>query len=476
MLFNTLGFFAFFVCVLALYYRLAHSGQNRLLLIASYVFYGAWDWRFLGLLIFSTIATHYTARAFARLPEDSPRRTWLFWLGMVSNLGVLGFYKYYDFFVSSAATLLDSVGLHTHPTLLAIALPPGISFYTLQAVSYLVDVRGDVQKPARSLFDFALFHAYFPQLVAGPIERARHLLPQLTEPRTITLPMAGSAVQLICMGLVKKVVVADVVARMVRAGFDSPSEHSSAYLLVAVYLFALQIYCDFSGYSDIARGTSRLLGIELMVNFRQPYLARNITEFWERWHVSLSSWLRDYIFNPLSRGVRQRWRFHVNLLITMLAAGLWHGASWNYVVWGTLLGGALIGHKLIAGTKASKRPPRPRTTREWIRHLGGMAITFHIVCLSFILVCTRTVPGAWNYLKSISAFLPGSDWHMPLFKFIGYAVLVLALDLPCWWRDRELPLAPNARNWHRYLFCLVCVVMLVVLGKHEAAPFIYFQF
>jgi alginate O-acetyltransferase complex protein AlgI len=479
MLFNTLAFVAFFLLVLAIYHRLALRGQNWLLLVASYAFYAAADWRFVALLLFSTTAAYAAARALAPLPESSSRRRAIFWLGIAANLAVLGFFKYYDFFATSFAALLGRLGFEIHPWLANFALPLGISFYTFKAVSYLIDVHGGVQEPVRDPVVFGTYLAYFPQLTAGPIERARHLVPQLSAPRTLTPAMVSSALQLIAMGYVKKVVIADKVAALVRAGFDQPAAHSSLYLILGVYLFALQIYCDFSGYSDISRGVSKLLGIETMVNFRQPYLARNITEFWDRWHISLSSWLRDYVFIPLSRHVRARWRFQLNLFLTMVVAGLWHGASWNYIVWGMLLGAFLVAHKLIAGARASKRPALPKTPAEWTRHLAGALITFHLICLSFILVCTQTLPEAAHYLSAIAApqpAQPGHDWLPLAARLCAYALLLLALDLPCWRYHRELPLPETAPAWQRRAFYAAALLALVFFGKHEAAPFIYAQF
>jgi alginate O-acetyltransferase complex protein AlgI len=475
MLFNSFSFLGFFVVVLLLYYVLPMRWQNRLLLVASYVFYGAWDVRFLGLLVISTLVTHYVALWLAKLPEESPRTRWVFWLGMFGNLSILCFFKYFNFFVENASALLSVAGFKVNPYVLKIVLPPGISFYTFQAVSYLIDVRGRTQTPTRSLSDFALYHAYFPQLVAGPIERATHLLPQLTSPRTLTPEKTWSAIQLIIIGYVKKIAIADAVAPLVHEAFDAPGSMSSISLVIAIYLFAIQIYGDFSGYSDIARGVSRLLGIELMVNFRQPYFSRNITEFWERWHISLSSWLRDYIFLPLSRTARTRLRLHVNLVITMLVAGLWHGASWNYLAWGLVLAIALIGHKLIAGKKANARPQRPASVKAWLIQIAGMATTFNVVCLSFVFVCAKDLRGAFDYLSHIAAFQPGQVLYYGLY-FVCYGAFVLFLDAPCWWRNSERPLADTANPWITGLYFGILIFVLSFLGEQSAEPFIYFQF
>jgi len=287
--------FYFLPIVLLLYYCVPYQ-RNLLLVVASYVFYGWWDWRFLSLLWISTLIDYVCGRAMERHPRR--KRAWLL-ASMLSNLGILGGFKYFNFFVDSAATLLAAVGLEPHLPVLRVILPVGISFYTFQTMSYTIDVYRGHLAPTRSLLDFALYVAYFPQLVAGPIERATHLLKQISSPRLVTRPMIESGCFLILRGLFRKVVIADGVAPLVNGIFAEPEYYSWMKLSLGAALFAIQIYCDFAGYSDIARGASRLMGIELMVNFRQPYFSRNITEFWRRWHISLSTWLRDYLYIPL---------------------------------------------------------------------------------------------------------------------------------------------------------------------------------
>jgi len=487
MLFNSPEFPVFFLLVFAAYWALPFRAQNVLLFAASYVFYGWWGFHVPGLhgfdkilpvvlLVLSTVVTHYCARWLDRLPEESrPRRT-VFWVGVLINLGLLGYFKYRVFVVDNLVAVLSQMGWDVSWTIAGFLLPAGISFYTFQSLAYLIDVNGGSQKPITRLFDFARFHAFFPQLVAGPIERTRNLLPQLMERRTLTPERLWSALQLIIIGYVKKVAIADAIAPLTAKAFSTHGYHSGLGLLLGVYLFALQIYGDFSGYTDIARGCARLLGVELTLNFRQPYFSRNITEFWERWHVSLSTWLRDYIFVPLCRQFRGKKWIPLNLMLTMLISGVWHGASWNFVVWGLLLGAMLVIHKLWSGPKAGKHPPRPRNTREWIAQLTGMFVTFHCVCLTLILVKTENLEQAWEYFTGIFTYGISPKDTIAAIYVVFYGALVVALDFPCWWHDRELPLSDRAPSWSRGVVFGMLLLLLTFLGEMEGNTFVYFQF
>ncbi len=297
MLFNSWEFAVFFASVLLIYRRLGTRHQNVLLLVASYVFYGWWDWRFLSLIWISTIVDYLVALRLGR--SETTRRRALLMISVVTNLGLLAFFKYFNFFIDSAAVLIESIGLSANLPTLRVILPVGISFYTFQTLGYTIDVYRGKAPPERDPVVFATYVAYFPQLVAGPIERAAHLLPQIRQPRRADNEQLASGALLILIGLTRKVAIADPLASIVDGAFANPAIWGSADLLLAVAAFALQIYCDFAGYTDIARGTSRMLGIELMENFNHPYFAADITTFWRRWHISLSTWLRDYLYIPL---------------------------------------------------------------------------------------------------------------------------------------------------------------------------------
>jgi len=298
MIFNSLVFFVFLAVVLGAYYCLSRRYQNYLLVIASYVFYGYWDWRFLFLIFISTIVDYYCGHGLDKAVSLRRKKTYL-WLSICVNIGILLFFKYFNFFIDSAQVLLSRFGLNQSLPVMNIILPVGISFYTFQTLSYTLDIYRGKMKPTTDFLTFALYVAYFPQLVAGPIERARRLLPQLSSSRTVGWPQIGIGMELILIGFFKKVGISDMLAPMVDLRFQYTQYASWSDLLLAVYLFSIQIYCDFSGYSDIARGVSKLFGIEIMRNFEQPYLSQSVTEFWRRWHISLSSWFRDYVYIPL---------------------------------------------------------------------------------------------------------------------------------------------------------------------------------
>ena len=487
MLFNSVAFAIFFPIVLVLYWAVPFRVQNWLLLAASYFFYGWWGFFVPGLtgfdkilplllLVACSLSTHLCAYALHPLPEGSRGRRGWFWLGVVTNLGWLGYFKYKNFFAENVVAVLNEFQWEVSPLTRTILLPAGISFYTFQGLSYLIDVYGGSEKPARKFTDFALFHAFFPQLVAGPIERTRNLLPQVIAPRTLTPEGLWTGLQLMLMGYVKKVAIADAIAPMTSAAFDTSKPHTGAGLLLGIYLFALQIYGDFSGYSDIARGAARLLGFELMMNFRQPYFSRNITEFWERWHVSLSMWLRDYIFVPLCRIFRGKKWMNFNLFLTMLISGLWHGASWNFVMWGGLLGLMLVIHKLWSGKKAGKHPHRPKNAREWMVQIAGMVLTFHAVCLTLIFVKTQTLEHAWSYFSGIfkGGYEPGDVFA--LVYVMIYGLVAVLIDLPCWWKDRELPVADTAPAWRRGVVFGALLLLLTYIGEMKGVSFVYFQF
>jgi alginate O-acetyltransferase complex protein AlgI len=360
LLFNTWPFFVFLAITLTLYYVLEKRWQNYLLLITGYVFYGFWDWRFCGLLLLTTIFDYGCGRLMETVSERHRKPLLLF--SVVANLGILGFFKYFNFFVDSAASMLAWFGFQANMPVLQVILPVGISFYTFQSMSYVIDVyRRDI-RAEKSFVLYATYVVYFPQLVAGPIERAPHLLGQLREARTVDGSKIAGGLTLIVIGMFKKMAIADSVAGPVETIFADPTNLKGIVLLKGLWLFSLQIYGDFSGYTDIARGVSRLMGIELMENFNQPYLSRNITEFWRRWHISLSTWLRDYLYIPLG-GNRGGTAFvYRNLFLTMVIGGLWHGANWTFVIWGALHGVYLSVHKFLLSLRSARR--------ETVKHSG----------------------------------------------------------------------------------------------------------
>jgi len=468
MLFNQWAFLVFFAVVYGSYLALLkhRKAQNVLLVVASYAFYAFWDWRFLSLLFASTVADYAIGLWLGA--AQGARRKQLVVASVVLNLTFLGVFKYYNFFAGSLAAVLERVGLHASLPTLHVILPVGISFYTFMSLSYTIDVyRGDT-KPARSFLDYALFVAYFPHLVAGPIVRDTVLLPQLQRQRRITAQAVQSGALLVLIGLTRKF-TADYLSEDVELVFADPRAQSSATVAAAAFMFALQIYGDFAGYTDIARGISRMMGIELVRNFEHPYFAPNITVFWRRWHMSLSSWLRDYLYIPLGGNRGAPWHAYRNLMLTMLLGGLWHGASWNFVIWGGLHGLALCVHKLwLRGRKTAERPPFS------VGAVAAWALTFAWVCLAWIFFRAPTLGSAIGVIAQIAHLHGGFGPNILKHAAIGLAIL-LFIDLP---QHRQ----QDETAWRRWpwpvrgLVYASLVIAAVILHTTHDVPFIYFQF
>ncbi|MBL3705546.1 MBOAT family protein [Sulfitobacter sp. BDSS02] len=431
MLFSQLDFWYFFAVVFLLYLVLPFRWQNRMLLVASYVFYGAWDWRFLGLIAFSTVVDYLVGLSLART-SDETRRRHLLTISMVTNLGLLGVFKYFNFFIGSFVALADGMGMSVSIPVLYIVLPVGISFYTFQTMSYTIDVYRRELEPAKNFFDFALFVAFFPQLVAGPIERASNLLPEIMRPRTVTWEGISRGAVLCLIGLIKKVVVADAISPTVDTvyGMENPS---GAAVAVGTWLFALQIYCDFSGYTDIARGVAKMMGFGLMRNFAQPYFATNPQEFWRRWHISLSTWLRDYLYISLGGNRQGKRRTQVNLMATMVLGGLWHGAAWNFVLWGGYQGALLVLHRQFFGRRRGSGEGERRRLLHWGGRLLLILAYFQVTCYGWLLFRAQS----WEQIADFTARLATirlSDFaNLPLpglpFPAITGILLVLFWDI-----------------------------------------------
>ncbi len=491
MLFNTWTFLTFALIVFGLYYRLPHRWQNRLLLVASYIFYGAWDWRFLSLIWLSTIVDFVTGRAIAGEVDPKRKRLWLT-VSCATNLGLLGVFKYAGFFAQSFADLAGVFGWNPGIVTLNIVLPVGISFYTFQTMSYTIDIYRGRLSPVRSFEDFALFVAYFPQLVAGPIERASHLLPQLVEPRSVSRSQVREGAWLIGWGLFKKAVIADNIAPRVDEVFFAGNDWASGgACLLAIYGFAIQIYCDFSGYSDVARGLGKLMGIDIMRNFQIPYVATSPQEFWRRWHISLSTWLRDYLYIPLGGNRFGGLQTYRNLMLTMVLGGLWHGAAWTFVLWGFYQGALLAVHRWFvvdrvagagtsgAGAGAARKTHPSKEKPGWARlprAVLSWLVMFHLVCLGWLIFRAESVGQIWSFLGRIFTG-PGlriDEAHLlwPLLFFGGVLVVVDA-----WIRNADDP--TTRPGWNRGLGPIAVtalVVLALVFWPPRIQQFIYFQF
>ena len=469
MVFNTFVFAIFLLGALALYWASPPRYRNPVLLIGSYIFYGYWDWRFLSLLAISTIADFVIAQRIASTQRQR-RRTQLLVCSAVINLGILAVFKYANFFIDSLSDLTQLLGFGELSSAIKFVLPVGISFYTFQTLSYTFDVYRRRINATRNFIDFATYVSYFPQLVAGPIERAKHLLPQIQSrdrPKPTGERLAAGLI-LILQGLFKKVVLADGVARIVDGVFADPTTHSWAAVSAGVLAFGIQIYGDFSGYTDIARGVSRLFGIDLVVNFRQPYLARNITEFWRRWHISLSDWLRDYVYVPLGGNRRGRLAMYRNLMLTMLLGGLWHGASWNFVIWGGLHGLWLVAHKLIRGGNVP-------TERLRITHLPAIILTFFVVHVTWIFFRAESFTVAYEVFRQVVTFSNGATVVGDVILVLFLVLLTFSLDLATR-RPEQVPALVRRSPALVGATVAAAVLAIVVFSGGTPQPFIYFQF
>lgn len=470
MIFNSLVFWVFFAVVYGLYRVLPHRGQNILLLVSSYFFYGWWDWRFLSLIFISTVVDYWAGLAIDEAGPKERRRRIAMWVSVATNLGILGFFKYFNFFADNLVVLLQTIGVTTPIRHLNIILPVGISFYTFQTMSYTLDIYRGQLRPTRRFLDFAAFVSFFPQLVAGPIERAAKLLPQIQNPRVISRADMQSGTWLVFWGLFKKCVIADNLAVLVDGVFGAEAA-TGATALLALYAFAFQIYCDFSGYTDIARGVSRWMGIELMLNFNNPYFAVNPKEFWARWHMSLSSWLRDYLYISLGGNRRGGRRRYVNLMLTMVLGGLWHGAAWTFVVWGAFHGFLLVVYHAWTA-RFAKQSGVESGRWLWLRRV----LMFHIVCLGWLFFRSASLTQAGHMLQLMATDFA---WNVQATNLL---VALVLFCLPLWvvqslqvasgrlTAPTEMSLLP------RVALYAILILMFVALGNTGGGAFIYFQF
>lgn len=475
MLFNSGVFLQFFAAFLLLYWLVRNHlrARNLLVLTASYVFYGWWDWRFLLLLFFSSSFDFAVGLGLGRLAAAPPRR-WLLGASIAVNLLILGFFKYYNFFSASLAELLARLNLPVQPWSLSIILPVGISFYTFQSMSYAIDVYRRQLQPTRSYLNFLAYVAFFPQLVAGPIQRANHLLPQFEKTLLISRAMVEEGVWLMIWGMFKKVVVADNLAPLADLGFGG-SSFTGPSVLLGTLAFALQIYGDFSGYSDIARGSARVLGFDIIWNFDLPYAATSVRAFWRRWHISFSSWLRDYLYISLGGNRRGRARTYLNLMLTMGLGGLWHGAAWNYVLWGLWHGVGLVAQRAwqdVTGPAPATAPNQGSSC--FARGLGWLATSIFIL-YGWLLFRA----GSWNQIQAMTRAL--LDWTPPAWT-LSFVLNLLCFSAPIvlleTWQVRRrnrLVALTLPRPWLGALEGALLIGILLFWEKKKLA-FIYFQF
>lgn len=473
MLLNSLDFAIFLPIVFILYWFVAQKNlklQNVLLVISSYVFYGWWDWRFLLLIILSTVVDYLIGQRLETEEKQSKRKA-LLWTSFIVNLGFLGFFKYYNFFLENFVDAFSLFGMQINANSLNIILPVGISFYTFQTLSYTIDVYRKKLEPTKDFIAFSVFVCFFPQLVAGPIERAGNLIPQISKKRIFKESFFKEGIVQICIGLFRKIVIADTLDNYVDIVYGDITLYNSSSILLATFFYTFQIYFDFSGYSDIAIGTAKLFGIKFKQNFNLPYFSKSLTEFWRKWHMSLSFWLRDYLYISLGgnrRGIKITYR---NLMVTMLLGGLWHGSSWNFIIWGGIHGVILIIEKLLNSKIKSKT----------INNLSffGYPITFIIVLFSWIFFRAENLESSIFAISKIFQF----NLSFPIFSNINImsnSILVLCIgllfDSYLYFKKVNLEDLGSKLNLSKIIVLCSVIIVLINLFYSNANDFIYFQF
>lgn len=475
MLFNSFTFWLFFLVVIVVYRRIGHAAQNRLLLIASYIFYGFWDYRFLSLIFLSTVVDYFAAQYIAASDSKSRQKHWLN-VSIAFNLGILGFFKYWNFFIDEFTDLLVLFGFNSSLPVLNVVLPVGISFYTFQTMSYTIDVYRGVTKPTNRFLDFALYVSFFPQLVAGPIERSSQLLPQILLKRSTSGRDFSEGFYHVLTGLFKKVVIADNMAPLVNTVFSKPpSDLTGPEVIMGVYAFAFQIYGDFSGYSSIAKGIAQWMGFELMWNFKNPYFSVTPSEFWARWHISLSSWLRDYLYIPLGGSKEGKRRTLRNLVITMGLGGLWHGAGWTFILWGLYHGLLLVVYRLM-GREENEFGTRRHVEFSRVKHALKMILFFQLVCVSWLLFRADSIDQVFSMVYqtfSDLTFTGFAGYGLAMIAFFAGPLMVLE-----YWTERSgnLLVLLEANKLVQLFVYLYLILMIIVFPPLISQEFIYFQF
>lgn len=486
MLFNSIEFAIFLPIVFLLYWFVFNKSlnkQNLLILIVSYIFYAWWDWRFLFLLAFSTFLDYFSGLKIEQATSQAKSKFWLI-ISIGINLGFLGFFKYYNFFVSEMAEALEIAGIHINVWTLKVILPVGISFYTFHGLSYIIDVYKKRIVAERNFVEYAVFVSYFPLLVAGPIERATHLLPQVKMPRTFNYQRAVDGMRQILWGLFKKIVIADNCAIYANAIFNDSANHDGSSLFLGAIFFTFQIYGDFSGYSDIALGTSRLFGIELLRNFAFPYFSRDIAEFWRRWHISLSTWFRDYLYFPLGGSQGGMWMKVRNTFIIFLVSGFWHGANWTFIAWGFLNALYFIPLLLLNKNRNHIEGISTNSLLPSIREFFQISITFFLTVIAWIFFRADSISHAFSILKGIfsKSFFQAPNFlakHDLIYLTIHCLMIGFLLIVEWLHRDKQFGLQFNGKilnsKFKRWsIYTLVALFILLFGGKQN--NFIYFQF
>lgn len=477
MLFNSFEFLIFFIVVIAIYFSIAHKYRWLLLLLSSYFFYGYWEIKYLIIIVVSTLIDFYVGIKIHESNQQSQKKTFLY-VSLLSNLSILFVFKYYNFFIDNLSAILKSGGYSYQIPLIEVLLPVGISFYTFQTMSYSVDIYNGKIQPEKKLGIFALFVSFFPQLVAGPIERASHLLPQFHKKQYFDYNRIANGLTLMLWGLFKKIVIADRLAIFVNEVYNNQNEYYGFTLVVATVFFAFQIYCDFSGYSDIAIGTAKVMGFDLMKNFNYPYFSKSIGEFWKRWHISLSTWFRDYVYIPLGGNRTVKWRWYYNIMITFLLSGFWHGAKWTFIIWGSIHGAILIFESII-----DLKEKKQNIFKNFLLTFK----TFIIVCLGWIFFRANSLNDAVNIFNKIFdfknySFSQLSLYIVPINKNTVYSIdillsyfFIIILILSEYLSNNKLKFE-NLKYKYKMIIYITGILSILLLGAFEKNEFIYFQF
>lgn len=482
MFFNSIDFAIFLPLVFILYWFVFNKSlklQNVLIVVSSYVFYGWWDWRFLSLILFSTIVDYSIGKGLSK-EDNIGKRKILLWISIIVNLGFLGFFKYYNFFLDNFVTAFTFFGREIQSNSLNIILPVGISFYTFQTLSYTIDVYKKKLKPTKDFMAFSAFVSFFPQLVAGPIERATNLLPQFYKKRNFDYSKAADGLRQILWGLFKKVVIADNCATYANQIFNNSDDYNGSTLVLGALFFTFQIYGDFSGYSDIAIGTSRLFGFNLKQNFAFPYFSRDIAEFWRRWHISLSSWFRDYLYIPLGGSRGGIWMKVRNTFIIFVVSGFWHGANWTFIVWGALNAIYFLPLLLLNKNRANTDTVAQDKYLPTIKEVFNMGVTFGLTTIAWVFFRAENIGHAWKYVSEIfSLSFFTSPYYPGIGKTISTIILTFIFIFIEWiGREDQYAIEKLGFKWSRPLrltfYYLISIAIFLFAGKEQ--QFIYFQF
>ncbi len=477
MLFNSIQFLLFCPVAVLGYHATPHRYRWVLLLIASYFFYACWKPAYLILIVLSTGVDYVAGIMMGSAPTKRRRLLYLV-LSLCSNLGLLFFFKYYNFFTSSVAPLLSSLYPGFALPVSHLLLPVGLSFYTFQSLTYTIGVYRGVVTPERHLGIFAVYVCFWPQLVAGPIERAERMIPQFYERHTLNYDDMATGLRLVLWGLFKKVVIADRLAVLVNSAYNHAAYESGATLALATYFFAFQVYCDFSGYSDIAIGTARMIGFRLTTNFNKPYSAASITDFWRRWHISLSTWFRDFVYIPLGGNRVSQTRLYVNLMIVFVVSGLWHGANWTFLLWGALHGTYMVASQMSASYRSRVRAWFDARSLSGFHHALQVLITFHLVCFAWIFFRANTVHDAFLVVGKIATMSPFDIAVGSAYQFAyGLFGIVALLTFEAFQGAHPVTdFFTRFHPVHRWAFYVFCAVTILLIGVFDGGQFIYFQF